>query len=140
MPIDRGRLGDLVFADPVARRDLEAIVHPAVYERIGRWFGELAAAGQTIGVAEIPLLYETGHQSDFDRVIVTACEAAEQVRRVIARSGLTEPRVLQRIAAQMPVEEKTRLADYVIRTDGTIDDTNRRTDEVFLALTATAGE
>ncbi len=138
--VDRARLGDIVFGDAEARTDLESIIHPAVYARIGRWFEHLAASGQGLGLAEIPLLYETGHQSDFDRVVVTVCETAEQVRRVRERSGLSEAQALQRIAAQMPPEEKARLADYVIRTDGSIEDSNRRTDEVYQALVGIAGQ
>jgi dephospho-CoA kinase len=137
--VDRDRLGALVFSDPQARRDLEAIVHPAVYRRIAVWFGDLAAAGARMGVAEIPLLYETARQADFDRVVVTACDGAEQVRRLRARGGLSEEAVLLRITSQMPVADKVRLADFVISTDGTLADTDRQTDEVFRALSASAG-
>ena len=78
-----------MFGDEEARRDLEAIVHPAVYEAIERWFAALPA-GWRLAVADIPLLYETGREADFDAVVVTACAPDEQVRRLMARDGAAE--------------------------------------------------
>ena len=85
--IDRKALGLIVFSDEKARRDLEVIVHPAVYEAINGWFAALPPVA--FAVADIPLLYETGHDADFDTVVVTACEPAEQVRPITssARTG-----------------------------------------------------
>ena len=84
------------------------------------------AGGAIAAVAEIPLLYETGHDGDFDCVVVTACDGEEQVRRVVGRSGLSEADARRRIAAQWPLAEKIRRADFVVRTDGAIEDTRRR--------------
>ena len=134
--IDRARLGALVFRDQTALRDLEAIVHPRVYDTIRDWMAARAVEGAQIAVAEIPLLFETHHEADFDRVVVTACEPAEQVRRVMARDGLSGADVQRRIAAQWPLEDKARRADFVIRTDGSMVDTARRTSEVWRALLA----
>ncbi len=121
--VDRARLAAIVFQDEHARRDLEAILHPAVYRAIETWMGAQEAAGAIAAVAEIPLLYETGHDGDFDCVVVTACDVEEQVRRVVGRSGLNEADARRRIAAQWPLAEKVRRADFVIRTDGAIEDT-----------------
>jgi dephospho-CoA kinase len=85
--IDRKALGGIVFGDEKARRDLEAIVHPAVYEAIEAWFATLPPVA--FAVADIPLLYETGRNANFDAVVVTACTPAEQVRRLTARDGLS---------------------------------------------------
>ncbi len=136
--VDRALLGTLVFGDARSRRDLEAIVHPAVYREIMSWFATLERAGERLGAAEIPLLFETGRQGDFDRVVVTSCDPAEQIRRVRARTGLGEAEAIGRIAAQMPVAEKVRLAHYVIETDGTLADTERRTDQVLELLSQAA--
>ncbi len=76
--------------------------------------GAQAAAGAALAVAEIPLLYETGHEGDFDCVVVTACDAAEQLRRTIGRSGISEDDARRRIAAQWPLADKVRRADFVI--------------------------
>ena len=97
------------------------IIHPDVYAHITTWFAALQARGDhPFGIADIPLLYETDHASDFDRVIVTACDPETQVQRVMARAGATEAEARQRLAAQWPTAEKVARADVVIRTDGTL--------------------
>jgi dephospho-CoA kinase len=131
---DRARLGAVVFSDIEARRDLEAILHPEVYRAIEAWMGAQAAAGAALAVAEIPLLYETGHEGDFDCVVVTACDAEEQLRRTIGRSGISEDDARRRIAAQWPLADKVRRADFVIATDGTVDETRRQARAVYEAL------
>lgn len=130
--IDRRTLGAIVFADPAARRDLEDIVHPAVYEAITAWYAALPPL--PFAVADIPLLYETGRESDFDVVVVAACEPEEQLRRVVERDGLTPDAARQRIAAQLPIAEKVRRADHVIRTDGSHDTTDAQVDELVASL------
>jgi dephospho-CoA kinase len=132
--VDRTKLGPLVFADPGARRDLEAIVHPAVYRAIEAGFRAFdLIGGAPFSVADIPLLYETGHGSDFDKVIVTACALDTQLERLRAR-GLSEADSRQRLAAQMPTEEKAARADFVIRTDGPPEETDRQVEAVYDAL------
>jgi dephospho-CoA kinase len=128
--VDRRRLGALVFGDVAARRDLEAIVHPAAYQAIRLWMSACADRGGPLAVAEIPLLFETGHEHEFDRVVVTACEPDEQLRRVIER-GAGEEDARRRMAAQWPLDEKVKRADFVIRTDGTLADTRARTETVW---------
>jgi dephospho-CoA kinase len=135
--LDRAALGRLVFANRQARAELEAIVHPHVYRRINEWFADLPA-GTRIAVADIPLLFETGHQHDFERVIVCACDPAEQLRRLVARDRLTVAEARARLDAQWPIEEKVRRADYVIRTDGTFADTETQVRAVFEALSSEA--
>jgi dephospho-CoA kinase len=130
--IDRRTLGAIVFADPAARRDLEDIVHPAVYEAINAWYAALPPL--PFAVADIPLLYETGRESGFDVVVVAACEPEEQLRRVVERDGLTPDAARQRLAAQLPIAEKVRRADHVIRTDGSHDATDAQVDELVASL------
>ena len=132
--IDRRRLGQIVFGDDQARRDLEAIIHPEVYRTIERWMDAQAARGSVLAVAEIQLLFEIGKDGDFDRILVVACERETQVRRVMRRSKLPESEVRQRVAAQMPLDQKVQRASYVIWTDGTLDDTRNRTAEVWRLL------
>jgi dephospho-CoA kinase len=127
--VDRGRLGAVVFADADARRDLEAIVHPIVYSRIAAWFAGLPA-GTATAVADIPLLFETGREGDFEVVVVAACPPDEQLRRVIARDGLTEGEARARIAAQLPLDTKIARADYVIWTTGAEADVARAVGEI----------
>lgn len=130
--LDRAKLASIVFADPAARADLEAIVHPEVYRSIQRWFDQLqASTPSALGIADVPLLYETGHESDFDRVIVVACDPRTELDRVVARNGLSEQEARQRIAAQWPIERKAGRADFVVRTDATMEETDRQVREVY---------
>jgi len=110
--------------DKRARLDLEAIIHPEVYRRIDEWFANLPA-GTQVAIADIPLLFETGHEHDFEVVIVCACSPAEQIRRLKARDGLTNEAARARLDAQWPVEEKVTRANIVIRTDGGFAETDR---------------
>lgn len=130
--LDRRRLGSLVFADPQARRDLEAIVHPVVRAAIDHWFS-LLPPHHRVAVADVPLLYETGREQAFDAVIATVCPPEVQVKRLRER-GLSEADARQRLDAQLPAADKAARATYVIRTDGSFDDTDARVREVFDAL------
>ena len=129
--LDRHRLGKVVFADPEARRALEAIVHPEVRRATEAWYASLDPVRHPYAIADIPLLYEVGRDRDFDLVIVVAAEPVAQMRRVMERDNLPEHEARQRIAAQLPIDEKVRRADYVIRTDGTVAETDRQVREVF---------
>jgi dephospho-CoA kinase len=131
--LDRPALGRVVFADMKARAALEAIVHPEVYRRIREWYANLPAA-TLLAIADIPLVFETGHNHDFDAVIVAACAPAEQLRRVMARDGLPESDARARIAAQWPIAEKVARATHVIWTDRGYEETNRQVGDVYTAL------
>ena len=115
--LNRPALAAIVFSNDAARADLEAIIHPEVYRRIREWFVNLPH-GTAVAIADIPLLFETGHEHDFDRVVVVACTPGEQVR----------------LAAQWPIGEKVARAHYVIRTDGTYDETAAQVASVAAAL------
>lgn len=133
--IDRRKLAGLVFDDAKGRRDLEAIVHPEVYRAIDAWFRERAAeGGSDFGVADVPLLYETGHESSFDRVIATVCNPECQLKRIMSRDGLTDTDARKRLSAQWPAAEKARRADFVIHTDGSMEDTDQQVDALAREL------
>ena len=134
--LDRRKLGAIVFSDAAARRDLEAIVHPFVRSETERWFADLARRGAPLGIADVPLLYEVGLDREFDVVVVAACDPATQLARVMTRDRVSEEAARQRIAAQLPIEEKVRRADYVVSTEGSVDETDRRVEEVYRALMA----
>jgi len=132
--VNRARLGPIVFADPAARKDLEAIVHPAVYRAITAGVRAFELTGESrLAVVAIPLLYETGADQQFDRVVVTACSRDLQVTRLVER-GLTEEAARQRLAAQLPTEEKAARADFVIRTDGAFEETDAQIERVIASL------
>ncbi len=131
--LDRAALGRLVFSDRTARADLEAIIHPEVYRRIGEWFANLPG-GTRVAIADIPLLFETGHQHEFEVVIVCACSPAEQLRRLTVRDGLTEEAARARLDTQWPIDEKAARAHVVIRTDGGFGETDRAVARVYESL------
>jgi dephospho-CoA kinase len=134
--IDRHKLGPVVFADPAARKDLEAIVHPAIYRAIHAGLRGFELVGNyPFGVVAIPLLYETGHAADFDKVIVAACPPELQLERMAER-GMGETQARQRLAAQWPTAEKAARADFVVTTDGTFEETDEQVGRIHQSLIA----
>jgi len=135
--VNRAKLGPIVFADPAARRELEAIVHPAVYRAVAAGVRAFELTGtHAFAIVDVPLLYETGADENFDRVIVTACPPEMQIARLIER-GLSEDAARQRLAAQWPTEKKIERADFVITTDGAFEDTNRQVEDIVRSLAQT---
>ena len=133
--VDRRKLGPIVFADPAARRELEAIVHPGVHRAIAAGLRAFALMGDgAFALVDVPLLFETGSETTFDKVIVTACAPETQLARLVGR-GLSETAARQRLAAQWPSDKRVARADFVVNTDGTFDETNRQVDEIYGALT-----
>jgi len=108
----RDRLRELVFHDAAARKTLESILHPRIREA---WISR--NRGDRLLLAEIPLLYETGAECYFDRIVVTACSRASQVERMVVERRLLKELAEQIIQAQMDLEEKIRRADWVVWTD-----------------------
>ena len=134
--VDRAKLGPIVFADPTARGELEAIVHPAVYRAIEAGLRAFELLDRPrFAVADIPLLFESGHERDFDRVIATVCSESTQRARLRER-GLSDAAASQRLAAQWPAQEKAGRAHIVISTDGTFAETDAQIEQAILALAA----
>jgi dephospho-CoA kinase len=131
--VDRRKLGPVVFGDASARRELEAIVHPAVHRAIAMGVRASELMGDPLVVVAIPLLYEVGSEKDFDTIVVTTCAPDTQLARLRAR-GLTDEAARQRLAAQWPAEKKAARADYVITTDGTFDETDEQVRRVMMSL------
>jgi len=131
--LDRSKLGERVFRDAEARRDLEAIVHPVVRRGIAEFYHEVPP-GTGLAVADIPLLFETHGERNFDKVIVVSCARVTQIDRIVARDGLSREAAERRVAAQLPIEEKVKRADYVISTDGTFEETDAQVAALLAAL------
>ncbi len=132
--VDRRKLGAIVFADEPARRELEAIVHPAVYRAIAAGLRAFELTEHpALAIVDIPLLYESGHAGDFDKVIATVCAPEMQVARLLER-GLSEDEARRRIAAQLPAADKAARADFVVRTEGSFAATDRQVDELLRIL------
>jgi len=127
--LDRAALGRIVFGDPLARRDLEAIIHPAVRARAAA----LAAAAPegAVVVQVIPLLVETGQQGHFDQVVVVDVDPEEQLSRIVRRDGLSEAEAHARLRAQASREARLAAAHVVLRNNGTRDDLAAAVDRLW---------
>ncbi|GAA1542821.1 dephospho-CoA kinase [Nocardioides humi] len=132
--LDRPKMGALVFEDDAARRRLEGIVHPLVFERYAEL--EAAAPPDAIVVHDIPLLVESGRAEEFDAVIVVDAHEDHQLERMVRDRGWTEEHGRSRIAAQATREERRAVATYLIENTGTREDLRRKVTEVFAELAA----
>jgi dephospho-CoA kinase len=135
--LDRKRLGAIVFADGARRKRLEEITHPAIHlrhQRILSVWEEEAYEGVVIWDAAV--LIESGGAKRVDRLVVVFADPATQLARLMARDGMSADEARARIATQMPVAEKAKLADYVIDNSGARVDTERQVREVYARLLA----
>jgi dephospho-CoA kinase len=114
--VDRKRLGDIVFADPSARKNLEAILHPMARAGQIRFLMAAARRRAPVVVLDVPLLFETRGDRRCDAVLVVSAPRAIQEQRVMARPGMTREKLAGILKTQMPDAEKRRRADYVIST------------------------
>ncbi|MET4637000.1 dephospho-CoA kinase [Mycetocola sp. 2940] len=130
--LDRAALGAIVFSDPEARQELNAIVHPAVrnlgLERIAEAVRMDPAA---VVVYDIPLLVESRNEYPFDLVVVAHATPATRLSRLTGIRGMPAEDARQRIGAQASDEERLAVADVVIDTDGSIDETLAQTDRLW---------
>ncbi|HVE63894.1 MAG TPA: dephospho-CoA kinase [Mycobacteriales bacterium] len=131
--LDRARVAQQVFLDEVARRRLNAVVHPLVGARAAE-LGAAAPEGAVV-VHDIPLLVDNGLAPAFDVVIVVTAEESTRLRRLVRR-GLSEADARNRIAAQVTDADRRRVASYVIANEGDLEDLDRLVAEVWQALSA----
>ena len=133
--MDRVRIAQIVFKDKRARLDLEAIIHPAVQKAIDEFFATLPKR-TPFAVADIPLLFETGREKQFNAVVVVACPRDMQLQRLMERNKLSKEDAERRLSAQLPIDKKVEKATHVIRTDGTFEETDRQVAELIRKLAA----
>jgi len=132
--VDRKRLGAIVFSDPAARARLEAITHPRIQELSRSRAAALAAAGHKFALYEASLLVESGRWRELDGLIVVTASPTTQVARVVRRDGVSEDQARARLRAQLPQEDKLRVATHVIDNDGDLAATEAQVDRVLAAL------
>jgi dephospho-CoA kinase len=135
--LDRAKLRTTIFNDPNARKKLESIIHPRVRALAEKRIGEHAAAGYAVIVYEVPLLFEGNLHEWLRPVILVACDVATQLRRLQERDRLDPAQAQKHIDAQMSLEEKRRLADYVIENNGSLEDLERQVRAVLEKIKAT---
>ncbi|MBN8816105.1 MAG: dephospho-CoA kinase [Sphingomonas sp.] len=132
--VDRADLGARVFGDPVALKQLEMIVHPAVGEERAAFLAR--HADDAMVVFDVPLLFETGGERNVDFTVVVSADAATQAERVLARPGMTKERLGEIFARQMPDAEKRARADFIVPTDCPMDQTRAAVRHVIACVSA----
>ena len=136
--LDRPAVGRIVFGDEVARRKLEAIIHPRV--RAGAAEIEATAPDDAVVVHDIPLLVETGQAGRFDLVLVVDVPPELQFERLTSQRGMTDEEAKQRIASQATREDRLAAADIVVDNSGSLADLDARIDELWTELSSRAAE
>lgn len=132
--IDRQKLGAIVFADPAKRARLNEIMHPRIQQIVANWITALdRPGGPEFAFEDAALILEAGAKNSFDRVVVCWCRPEQQLQRLTAR-GLSLEDARRRIASQMPIDEKRKLADDVIDCSGAVADTERQVDSLLQRL------
>jgi dephospho-CoA kinase len=116
--LDRRALGKVVFADPEARRRLEALTHPRIRELLRLRARALAEAGHRLAFYEASLLIEVGQHQEFDALVLVTAGEAQQLERAARRDGSTLEAARARLRAQLPMEEKRRFATHLIDNSG----------------------
>jgi dephospho-CoA kinase len=134
--LDRSRMAAIAFTDPEARRKLETIIHPLVRQWMAERQMEAIERGELVVVHDIPLLFESRGSAGFDAVLLVYAPEELQLRRLVELRGMEEQEARARIAAQMPIEEKRRLATHVIENTGSLDELRGRLDKAWTAATA----
>jgi dephospho-CoA kinase len=133
--IHRKKLADKVFADPKKRKLLNQILHPRIKEEMDRRTKEIGQKDpEAIVVIDAPLIVELGDHREMDKLIVVASTQTQQIERLKERDGIGPGEALRILSSQMPVEEKVNLADFVIRNEGSLEETKKRAKEVFKEL------
>ncbi|MBX3261416.1 MAG: dephospho-CoA kinase [Labilithrix sp.] len=132
--LDRKKVAAAVFGDDDKRRALNAIVHPIVSTLTFKAASRLRDEGEALACYEAALIVENGVADAFRPLVVVSAPEELQVARATARDGATADEVRARIRAQMPLDEKVAVADFVIENTGTLDELNRRTDDVLAAI------
>jgi dephospho-CoA kinase len=136
--LDRKQLGALVFADPEARKRLNAITHPIVRRLSQERFATLDSQGVTLAGYDVPLLFEVGLDAVLRPIVVVVAREATQLERILARDGISEEAARERMAAQLPLAEKQKRADYVLYNNGTPEALGAQVDALLDKLRAEA--
>jgi len=134
--LDRGRLAEIAFSDPQARQRLNGIVHPLVRQWMAERQQEAIQRRDPVVVLDIPLLFESRGARAFETVVLVYSPEDLQVQRLVELRGMSEAQARARIAAQMPIEDKRRMATHVIENTGSMDDLEARVQQLWVEIRA----
>jgi len=133
--VDRKKLSSVVFRDVEKRKKLEGFTHPRIFEEFYRQVGEIAASiSEPIIQVSIPLLIELNLQYRFDKLLVVYIPREMQVERLIKRDGISREAAENILKAQLSIEEKVGFADFVIHNEGTLEETRKQVEDVWVKL------
>ena len=137
--LDRARLREIVFADDAARRSLERILHPLIWKLRDRWLQDRRAEGARLVVSEIPLLFETGREGEFDVVVFVDASEETRLRRIVDHRPIGRDEAHRMMAAQMDPGSKHERSDHVIVNEGTLEELRAEADRVLVSIRERAG-
>lgn len=129
--LNRKKLGSIVFADEEKRKKLEAILHPAIWQRLQK---DMDWDNERLVIAEVPLLFEANWQDRFDKIILIKAEDNVRLKRIMKRDDLSEEEAKKRLESQMSQEEKEKRADFVVDNSGDWLDTLRHLEDIWRIL------
>ncbi|MGA9174074.1 MAG: dephospho-CoA kinase [Thermoactinomyces sp.] len=138
--LDRAKLGELVFNDEEARERLNALLHPLIIEEMKQLTGQsLKKEPHSIVIWDVPLLIEENLTQFVEQVIVVYVPESIQLKRLMERNQLTETEAIKRMKSQLSIEDKKKVADYIIDNSGSLEDTERQVDQLWKYLTLKSG-
>ncbi|MDF7669563.1 dephospho-CoA kinase [Lactobacillus sp. ESL0703] len=132
--INRHQLGEVVFSDPKQLSILNKITHPLIFQIIQTKITQNKQAGEQLVILDAPVLFESGAQKYCDKTLLITVSEEMQIKRLMARDGLTRKAALNRINSQMPLAKKVKLADYVITNTGTIEELEAQLAQLLFKL------
>ncbi len=132
--LDRARMRTIVMSDTSARRRLESITHPRIFESIGAWVARQASAQAPLVGIEAALMVETGSWRMQDALVVVSASPDVQIARVMARDGVSDDAARAVLSAQLPMGDKERVATYVVRNEGSLADLTAAADDLWRKL------
>jgi len=132
--VDRTRLAKVVLEKPENLAALEALVHPLVRRAQDKFVETCRQRGEPIAMVDIPLLFETGREGEFDKIVVASAPAQLQEERALKRAGMTKEKLTRILARQIPDQEKRRRADFVVDTSRGHDDARKQVHRIVTEL------
>ena len=139
--LDRNKLSKIVFQDTEKRNQLEGFTHSPIYEAFLKQVSDITERDpEAIIQAVVPLLIEKNLQSIFDKVLVVYVPEAQQIERLVERDGISREEAAHMLKAQLPIDEKLAYADFVVNNEGSMEETKRQVEEIWLELKKLQGE
>jgi dephospho-CoA kinase len=136
--LDRKKLSEIVFQDKASLEKLESLLHPLIQDKVKKIRQQLADSGNKIAFYDVPLLFEKNMMKQFDQIIVVNVTQQNQIQRLKSRNNLTDEQINHRLKNQIPLSQKTKMANFVLDNNGTEADLENSIKELLKKLNPTA--